>query len=72
MEALYVPDNAAQVALRAAMRNGDTVILVREEDGVYIESATAIVSGLDDDAPDQAEATISAEFVIDGAWVSGT
>ncbi len=72
LEALYVPTDTAYGMLLDAMRNGTPVVVTREEDGVYIESANAIVTSLSHDAPDQDAATVSAELTIDGAWVSGT
>lgn len=71
-EALYVPDDAAYLMLQDAMRNGDTVIVIREEEDIYLESADAIITSLGTDAPDQAETVVSFDLTIDGAWVSGT
>lgn len=71
-EALYVPSDTAYQMLKDAMRNGTTVIVTREEAGVYLESAEAIVTSLGEEGPDQGEATVSFELVIDGEWESGT
>lgn len=68
LDALYVPDDAAYAVLKAAMRSGDTVIIAREESDVVVETATAVVATLSETFPDQAEATVSASFEIDGAW----
>lgn len=72
LDALYVPTNAAYIALQAAMRNGTFVEVVVIEEGVVLESADAIVTGLSRNGPDQAETTVSIGLRIDGAWVSGS
>lgn len=72
LDALYVPDDTAYLALLAAMRNGTTVEVWREEQGVYEESADAIVTSLSHNGPDQGEATVSISLRVDGEWVSGT
>jgi len=71
-EALYVPDDAAYLMLQSAMRNGTTVIVIREEEDVYLESADAIITSLGTEAPDQDAVTVSFDLVLDGAWSSGT
>ncbi len=68
LDALYVPDDEAYAALKAAMRNGTTVLIAREESDVVVETATAVVASLSETFPDQAEATVSASFEIDGEW----
>lgn len=72
LDALYVPDDVAYLALQAAMRNGTFVEVVVIEEGVVIESADAIVTALSRNGPDQAEATVSISLRIDGDWVSGS
>lgn len=72
LDALYVPDDTAYLALRAAMRNGTFVEVVVIEEGVVLESADAIVTSLSRNGPDQGEATCSCGLRIDGAWVSGS
>lgn len=69
LDALYVDDDTAYLALQTAMRNGTTVTLVRKEEGANIEQATAVVASLSTAGPDQDVATVSASFEIDGAWV---
>lgn len=68
LDALYVPGDAAYAVLRVAMRDGTTVVIAKEESDVVTEMATAVVATLSETYPDQAEATISASFEIDGAW----
>jgi hypothetical protein len=72
LDALYVPSNAAYLALRDAMRNGTFVEVVVIEEGVVLESADAIVTALGRKAPDQDVAVINCGLRIDGAWVSGS
>ncbi len=68
LEALYVADDEGYLALRDAMRNG-TLIKVRvQQDGVATEEADALITGLSEEYPDQAECTISCDLTIDGEW----
>lgn len=68
LEGLYVPTDQGYLALRDAMRNG-TLIKVRVQDeGTPVEEADALITSLSEEYPDQAEATISCELVIDGEW----
>lgn len=68
LDALYVPSDAAYLTLKAAMRDGDAVQILRQEGGVSLESADAIVTGLSEKGPDQAEAVVSISLVVDGEW----
>ncbi len=70
MEELYVPTDAAYLALLASMRNGTIVAIRRRESGTDKEEADAIVTSISRDFPDQGEATISIELAIDGAWTA--
>lgn len=72
LESLYVPDDTAYLALQSAMRNGDTVEVWEMEEGVVIEHADAIVTGLSRSGPDQGEATVSCSLRIDGEWTAGS
>lgn len=72
LDALYVPDDAAFIALQNAMRNGDFVEVVRIEEGVVVESADAIVTSLSRAGPDQDAATASIALRVDGFWRSGS
>ena len=71
-EALYIPTDSGFLALRAAHRNREEIIVVIEEEGVYLESAAAYVMGMSEDYPDQGESTVSADVTIDGEWSMGT
>ena len=68
-DALYVPDNAAYIALQTAMRDGTLVTVVRYEDAVAIEQAEAVVAGLSHAGPDQDVATVSITLEIDDEWL---
>lgn len=68
LEQLYVPSDAAYQHLQAAMRAGSAVTIRRQESGVALEEAEAIVTSLSDKGPDQDAATVSAELEIDGEW----
>jgi len=72
LDALYVPDDTAYLALQTAMRDGEMVEVWSMEDSVVIESADAIVTSLSRSGPDQGEATVSISLRIDGEWTSGS
>jgi hypothetical protein len=68
LDALYIPDNAGYLALQAAMRDGTTILVAKQDDAVVTETATGIVTSLGDKDPDQAEATVSVAISISGEW----
>lgn len=68
LDALYVPTNADYQALRDAMRNGELILIARQEDGAVTETADALITSLSESFPDQAEATISISLTVDGFW----
>lgn len=72
LDALYVPDDNGYERLKAAMRNGSLITVIREEEGQVLESAGALVTSLSEAAPDQDAATVSVSLRISGAWVSGS
>lgn len=69
LDALYVPSNEAYQALRNANRDGDLILVAREEKGVTLETANALITSMSEAFPDQAEATISISLTVDGVWV---
>lgn len=69
LDALYVPTNADYLALRDALRNGELILVARQEEGVTIETADALIASMSQSFPDQGEATISIALTIDDAWV---
>lgn len=66
LDALYVPDDTAYMALKTALRDGTLVKLQTEEAGAATEQCSAFISELSSDYPDQDAATISATFTITG------
>lgn len=68
LEALYVPNDAAFKALGDAMKNKKTVVLRRTENGTDIEEATALVSTISKEWPDNDASTVSVEFQLDEPW----
>lgn len=68
MEALYVSGDAGYQALKTAMRDGSSILVARQEDGVVLETVDAVVETLSQGMPDQAEATVSVTLAIDGFW----
>lgn len=70
LDALYVPDDAAYGALKDAMRSGTLVTVVTQEAGVDQEQASAVVTSLSSEFPDQGEATVSISLQVSGAWAA--
>lgn len=68
LESLYVPNDAAFKAIEEAMNNKEVVILRRTENGEDIEEATALVSTISKEWPDNDASTCSAEFQLDEPW----
>ena len=68
LDALYVATDAAYQALRDAMRNGELILVAKEDDGVTLETADALITSLSEGFPDQGEGTISCALTIDGFW----
>lgn len=68
LDGVYVPTCDAYLALRAAMRNGDLILVARQEEGTTLETANALITSLSGSFPDQGEGTISVSLTIDGAW----
>jgi len=72
LDALYVPTDAAYMALKTANRAGTKVEVVRQQEGMILENATAVITALSEAAPDQDAVTVSISFDIDGEWESGS
>lgn len=68
LEALYVPSDAAYEALKDANRNGDMILVAREEAGVVTETVNAKIDTMSESFPDQGEATISIAMTVDDWW----
>jgi len=65
---VYVPTDAAYLALRDAMRNGDKILVMRDYEGTPAETADAIITSLSEKMPDQDAAIVSIGGTIDGEW----
>jgi len=68
LDALYVPTDAAYLALREAHRDGELILVARQEEGVTTETADALITTMSGSFPDQGEATISIDLTVDGFW----
>lgn len=68
LDALYVPSDAAYQALKDAKRNGELILVAREENEVTLETANALITSMSETFPDQGEATISISLTIDDVW----
>lgn len=64
LDALYIPDDEAYLALRTANRAGDLILIARQEFGVVTETFEAKIDSLSQSFPDQGEATVAASFTI--------
>lgn len=68
LETLYVPTDDCFLALETAMRDGEKILVVRQEEDVNIEAALCVVASLVRNGPDQETATCTAELTVDGAF----
>jgi len=68
LDALYVWTDDGYHALRDAMRDGELILVAREDDGTTIETADALITALSESFPDQGEGAISISMTIDGFW----
>ena len=66
--ALYVPDDDGYLALKAAKRAGELILIRKSVSGLEVEEASALITSMQDDAPDSAPVTIAVELRIDGDW----
>ena len=70
LDALYVPNDTAYLALKMAQRAGDPILVRIKEEDVETEEALAIITDMSTDFPDQDAAAISIDLRIDGEWVA--
>lgn len=68
LDSLFVWSDACYQAMRDAMRNGEKILIARQDDGVTMETASAVITSLSKAFPDQEEATVSADLTVDGWW----
>lgn len=68
LDSLYVWSDDGYQALRDAMRDGELILVARQEEGVTLETADALVTSISQTFPDAAEATISVDLSVDGFW----
>jgi len=68
LDALYIPDDACYVILRAAMRAREFILVRRSENGADVEEAQAIITNLSRNAPDNEVASLTVGLTIDGDW----
>lgn len=69
LDALYVWTDVGYHALRDAMRDGELILVAREDDSTTIETADALITSLSESFPDQGEGAISISMTIDGFWM---
>lgn len=68
LDALYMPTDSGQQALRAARDNRQMITLRIKELGSDIEEAEAVCTSLERDHPDQAESLFNAQFQVSDGW----
>ena len=68
LDSLYVPDSQAHKRLKDSMRDGNLILVAREESDVVMETALAKVDSVSETFPDQGESTVSINLTIDGWW----
>jgi len=68
LDSLYVPDNASYAALKQANRDGELILVAREENDVVTETALAKIDSISESFPDQGEAAASISLTVDGNW----
>ena len=68
LDALYGWTDDGYRALRDARRDGELILVAREDDSTTIETADALITSLSESFPDQGEGAISISMTIDGFW----
>ena len=68
LDALYVPTDSAYLALKDAMRDGELILVAKQDDAVTTETADALIRTMSESFPDQGEGTISLSLTVDGDW----
>lgn len=68
LDSLYIDDDAGYLALQAAMRDGELILVARELEGAAIETAEAVITSLSETFPDQDVGTVSCSLTIDDMW----
>ena len=68
LEGLYVPTNDAYLALEAAREDGELILVAKQVDGVTVATASALITSLSQNFPDQEAATVSISMTIDDTW----
>lgn len=68
LDQLYVWTQTGYQELRDAMRDGELILVAKQEGGVTLETADALVTSLSESFPDQGEGTVSISLTIDGFW----
>lgn len=72
LDSVYVPSDTAYQALLTAMRAGNLIQVMVQEEGVIERSAMANITAMSEAAPDQDAVTVSMSFDVDGEWQEGS
>jgi TP901-1 family phage major tail protein len=67
-DGLWVPDDAAYIALENARENQETIVARLLRDGEPWKEADGFLTSLSESHGDQEASTVSASFQVSGAW----
>ena len=68
LDGLHIYDDAAEIVIQDAVRDGDLVQVMRSRDGGNVEWAYAVITSFTRNYPDQDASTYSATFEVSGDW----
>lgn len=68
VDTLYEPTDPAYAAIKAAVREGNNVLIARQEFGVVTATVPATVTSISESFPDQDAAVVSISLALSGAW----
>ena len=67
-DALYIPNDAAQNAVRTAFRSRTKMKVRMHDAGTAKMEGTVLITSREVSFPDMEESTVSLEMTLDGAW----
>lgn len=70
LDALFVPNDAGQQALKDAIDNEDRIKIRRSEDGTEVEEADALVENVSETFSDNSASEFSADFQLTSTFTS--
>ncbi len=70
LDSLYAWSDEGYQALRTAMRDGELILVARQEGGEVRETALGLVRTMSENFPHQGEGTFSVDIDISGVWTA--